>query len=277
MLAAPKSRKIHKSGSFYTRLYGIHIYNKSTTFLAETPSHWQRLMQFVHTFDMAAWSWISGIIQEGLKLNWYLKLWGGQGELKKKRRKQRGRWESLAVEVVVTILEECAFSACGRCRSCAWTCSGWTRVRRRTGKSDREQRECGCYKHIAPGMSKEACTATVILSVVHLQIMHLYVHLILLAIAKAFLIYRILSRGFIENYNSAKCEWCKFSSTVRICYSGGLWISKIYHYNRCIITSDVHSLRSNREHLLPACAYPWKIHKIPSSMSCRVVFEHFSL
>ena len=32
----------------------------------------------------------------------------------------------------------------------------------------------------------------------------------------------------------------------------GLWFSKIYHYNQCIVTSDVHSLRSNREHLFTA-------------------------
>ena len=69
----------------------------------------------------------------------------------------------------------------------------------------------------------------------------------------------------------------KHLCTVRICYSVGLWFSKIYHYNRCIISSDAHSLRSNREHLLPAWAYPWKIYKIPDSMGCRVVFEHFSL
>ena len=66
-------------------------------------------------------------------------------------------------------------------------------------------------------------------------------------------------------------------TTVRICYSVGLWFSKIYHYNRCIITSDVHNLRSNREHLFPSWAYPWKIYKIPNSMGCWVVFEHFSL
>ena len=57
--------------------------------------------------------------------------------------------------------------------------------------------------------------------------------------------------------------------------SVGLWFSKIYHYNRCIITSDVHCLRSDREHLFTAGAYPWTIDKIPNSMGCRVVFEHF--
>ena len=56
---------------------------------------------------------------------------------------------------------------------------------------------------------------------------------------------------------------------------GSVWFSKIYHYNRCIITSDVHSLRSDREHLFTAWAYPWTIDKIPNSMGCRVVFEHF--
>ena len=50
--------------------------------------------------------------------------------------------------------------------------------------------------------------------------------------------------------------WFYFSSTVRICYSVGLWFSKIYHYNRCITTSDVHSLRSNRKPLFPAWAFP---------------------
>ena len=64
-------------------------------------------------------------------------------------------------------------------------------------------------------------------------------------------------------------------NTVRICYSVGLWFSKNYHYNRCIITSDVHGLRSDREHLSTAWAYPWTIYKIPNSMGCRVVFEHF--
>ena len=44
------------------------------------------------------------------------------------------------------------------------------------------------------------------------------------------------------------------SHTVRICYSVGLWFSKIYHYNRCIITSDVHSLRSDRKHLFTRCS-----------------------
>ena len=64
-------------------------------------------------------------------------------------------------------------------------------------------------------------------------------------------------------------------NTVCICYSVGLWFSKIYHYNRCIITSDVHSLRSDREQLFTAWAYPWTIDKIPNSMGCRVVFDHF--
>ena len=36
-------------------------------------------------------------------------------------------------------------------------------------------------------------------------------------------------------------------STIRICYSVGLWFSKVYHYNRCIITSDAHSMRSDPE------------------------------
>ena len=36
--------------------------------------------------------------------------------------------------------------------------------------------------------------------------------------------------------------------------------------NRCIITIDVHSLRSDREHLFTAWAYQWTIDKIPSSM-----------
>ena len=63
--------------------------------------------------------------------------------------------------------------------------------------------------------------------------------------------------------------------TVRICYSVGLWFSKSYHYNRCIITSDIHSLHSDREHLFTAWAYPWTIDKIPNSMGCRVVFKHF--
>ena len=57
----------------------------------------------------------------------------------------------------------------------------------------------------------------------------------------------------------------------------GLWFSKIYHHNRCIITSDAHSLRSDPELLFTAWAYPWKIDKIPFSMGCRVVLEHFSL
>ena len=64
--------------------------------------------------------------------------------------------------------------------------------------------------------------------------------------------------------------------TVRICYSVGLWFSKVYHYNRCIITSDAHSLRSDPELLFTARDYPWKIDKKAFSMGCRVVFEHFS-
>ena len=74
----------------------------------------------------------------------------------------------------------------------------------------------------------------------------------------------------------------KHNNTERICYSVGLWFSKIYHYNRCIndykLSTDVHSLHSNREHLFPAWAYPSKIYKIPNSMGCRVLFKHsFSL
>ena len=67
------------------------------------------------------------------------------------------------------------------------------------------------------------------------------------------------------------------SCTVRIGYSVGLWFSKVYHYNRCIITSDAHSLCSDPELLFTAWDYPWKIDKIPFSMGCRVVFKHFSL
>ena len=51
--------------------------------------------------------------------------------------------------------------------------------------------------------------------------------------------------------------------TVRICYSLGLWFSKVYHYIRCIITSDAQSLRSDPELLFTAWNYPWKIDKIP--------------
>ena len=65
--------------------------------------------------------------------------------------------------------------------------------------------------------------------------------------------------------------------TVCICYSVGLWFSKIYRYNRCIITSDVHSLRSNHEPLFPARTYPWKIYKIPNPTGYRVVFSIGSL
>ena len=66
--------------------------------------------------------------------------------------------------------------------------------------------------------------------------------------------------------------------TVCICFSVGLWFSKIYHYNRCIITTDVHSLESNREHLFPARAFPSNIYKIRNSIGFRVLFEHsFSL
>ena len=73
------------------------------------------------------------------------------------------------------------------------------------------------------------------------------------------------------------CILHRLRNTVRICYSVGLCFSKIYHYNRCIITSDVHSPHSDREHLFTAWAYPWTIDKIPNSMGslCRVVFVHF--
>ena len=50
--------------------------------------------------------------------------------------------------------------------------------------------------------------------------------------------------------------------TVCICYSVGLWFSKSYHYNRCIITNDVQRLRSNREPFFQAWAYPWKYTKL---------------
>ena len=66
--------------------------------------------------------------------------------------------------------------------------------------------------------------------------------------------------------------------TVCICYSVGLWFLKTYHYNRCIITTDVHGLESNREHLFPGWAFPSKIYKILNSIGFRVLFEHsFSL
>ena len=68
----------------------------------------------------------------------------------------------------------------------------------------------------------------------------------------------------------------RIAYTVRICYSVGLWFSKIYHYNWCIITSDMHSLHSDRELLFPAWAYPWKIYKISNSIGCRIVSEPFS-
>ena len=58
----------------------------------------------------------------------------------------------------------------------------------------------------------------------------------------------------------------------------GFWFSKIYHYNRCTTSRDVHCLRSSREPLFPAWAYPWKFYKVSIFMECRVVFEHlFSL
>ena len=70
---------------------------------------------------------------------------------------------------------------------------------------------------------------------------------------------------------------CRSSTTVRICYSVGLWFLKIYHYNRCIIISDVHSLSPNREPLFLGWVYPWKIYKIPSSMGVEYFLSIFSL
>ena len=40
------------------------------------------------------------------------------------------------------------------------------------------------------------------------------------------------------------------------------------------ITTDVHSLESNREHLLPSWAFPSKIYKMRNSIGFRVLFEH---
>ena len=81
--------------------------------------------------------------------------------------------------------------------------------------------------------------------------------------------YEIFTRTKISAITVFSGPWCSLFScdidiliayTVHICYSVGLWFSKIYHYNRCIITSDVHSLRSSREPLFPARAYPRKLY-----------------
>ena len=82
--------------------------------------------------------------------------------------------------------------------------------------------------------------------------------------------------NFFLCMKAVKTRWIK-AHTVRICYSVGLWFSKVYHYIRCIITSDAQSLGSYPELLFTAWNYPWKIDKIPFSMGCRVVSEHFSL
>ena len=63
-------------------------------------------------------------------------------------------------------------------------------------------------------------------------------------------------------------------------YSMYLVIAWVFDFRKFItitdvfITTDVHSLQSNREHLFPAWAFPSKIYKIHNSIGFRVLFEH---